>query len=99
MGARLGHDGLHVGGRRVLGLMRQHSLLAPRRVGPPNGNLAHDGRIITDRPNVMWGTDATRFSTRQDGWCGRLPAACRFAVIGARYISRRRGSRKCTSAG
>lgn len=67
--ARLGHDGVRVGGKRVLRLMRQHSLLAPRRLGPPNGNPAHDGRITTDRPNVMWGTDATRFYTKQEGWC------------------------------
>ena len=67
--ARLSHAGIRVGGKRVLRLMRQHQLLAPRRLGPPNGNPAHDGRIITDRPNVMWGTDATRFYTKQEGWC------------------------------
>ena len=67
--ARLGHRGLAVGGKRVLRLMRAHRLLAPRRLGPPNGNPAHDGTIITDRPDVMWGTDATRFYTEQDGWC------------------------------
>ena len=49
--------------------MRQHGLLAPRRLGPPNGDPAHAGRIITDRPDVMWGTDATRFYTEQEGWC------------------------------
>ena len=49
--------------------MRQHGLLAPRRLGPPNGDPAHAGTIITDRPDVMWGTDATRFYTEQDGWC------------------------------
>lgn len=67
--ARLTHRGLAVGGKRVLRLMRQHGLLAPRRLGPPNGNPAHDGTITTDRPDVMWGTDATRFFTEQDGWC------------------------------
>lgn len=67
--ARLAHNGLCVGGKRVLRLMRQHQLLAPRRLGRPNGNPAHDGCIVTDRPNVMWGTDATRFYTRQEGWC------------------------------
>lgn len=61
--ARLAHNGLRVGGKRVLRLMRQHQLLAPRRLGRPNGNPAHDGCIVTDRPNVMWGTDATRFYT------------------------------------
>lgn len=67
--ARLAHRGIAVGGKRVLRLMRHHGLLAPRRLGPPNGNPAHDGTITTDRPDVMWGTDATRFDTEQDGWC------------------------------
>jgi hypothetical protein len=67
--ARLAHRGYAVSGKRVLRLMRAHGLLAPRRLGPPNGNPAHDGTIITDRPDVMWGTDATRFYTERDGWC------------------------------
>ncbi len=67
--ARLAHRGLRVGGKRVLRLMRTHGLLAPRRLGPPHGNPAHDGTIVTDRPDVMWGTDATRFYTEQEGWC------------------------------
>jgi putative transposase len=67
--ARLAHRGRAVSGKRVLRLMRTHGLLAPRRLGPPNGNPAHDGTIITDRPDVMWGTDATRFYTEADGWC------------------------------
>jgi hypothetical protein len=67
--ARLAHRGRAVGGTRVLRRMRTHGLLAPRRLGPPNGNPAHDGTITTDRPDVMWGTDATRFYTERDGWC------------------------------
>jgi len=67
--ARLAHRGLAVSGKRVLRLMRAHQLLAPRRLGPPNGDPAHAGTIITTRPNEMWGTDATRFYTEQDGWC------------------------------
>ena len=67
--ARLAHRGLAVGGKRVLRLMRQHQLLAPRRLGPPNGDPAHTGTITTTRPDVMWGTDATRFYTEADGWC------------------------------
>ena len=67
--ARLAHRGIHVSSKRVLRLMRAHGLLAPRRLGPPHGNPAHDGQIIIDRPDVMWGTDATRFFTVQDGWC------------------------------
>lgn len=67
--ARLAHRGLAVGGKRVLRLMRRNGLLAPRRLGPPNGNPAHDGAITTRRPDEMWGTDATRFYTEQEGWC------------------------------
>ena len=67
--ARLAHRGLAVSGKRVLRLMREPGLLAPRRLGPPNGNPAHDGTITTDRPDVMWGTDGTRFYTEREGWC------------------------------
>jgi putative transposase len=67
--ARLAPRGFAVGGKRVLRLMRTHRLLAPRQLGPPNGNPAHDGTIITTRPDEMWGTDATRFYTEADGWC------------------------------
>src|SRR5437660_9205137 len=49
--------------------MRAHHLLAPRRLGPPNGDPAHAGTITTTRPDEMWGTDATRFYTEEDGWC------------------------------
>lgn len=61
--ARLAHRGLAIGGKRVLRLMRLHHLLAPRRLGPPNGDPAHAGTITTTRPDEMWGTDATRFYT------------------------------------
>src|SRR5262249_27697423 len=55
--------------KRVLRLMRVHHLLAPRRLGPPNGDPAHAGTITTTHPDEMWGTDATRFYTEEDGWC------------------------------
>src|SRR5438309_4902091 len=67
--ARLAYRGFAIGGKRVLRLLRQHQLLAPRRLGPPNGDPAHAGTITTARPDEMWGTDATRFYTEQDGWC------------------------------
>jgi hypothetical protein len=47
----------------------EHQLLAPRRLGPPNGDPTHAGTITTTRPDEMWGTDATRFYTEVDGWC------------------------------
>jgi putative transposase len=67
--ARLRAKGIRVGKNRVLRLMREHGLLAPVRQGHPRGDRSHSGRITTDEPNELWGTDATRFYTKQDGWC------------------------------
>lgn len=57
--ARLRVQGLRTSKGRVLRLMRLASLLAPTRQGHPHGPRAHDGQIITDRPDVRWGIDAT----------------------------------------
>lgn len=69
MRVRLRGLGHRVGRNRVLRLMRAAGLLAPQRAGHPHGDPAHTGTITTERPNVMWGTDATRFYTERDGWC------------------------------
>jgi len=47
--------------------MREAELLSPHRL-PQRPAHVHDGHIITDRPNVMWGTDGLRFETVEDGW-------------------------------
>src|SRR4051794_37690046 len=52
-------DGIRVGRDRVLRLMRENALLSPHR-GPQRPVNDHDGRITTDAPGVMWGTDAGR---------------------------------------
>ena len=57
--ARLRIAGIRTSKGRVLRLMREAGLLAPTRVGSPHGPKAHDGTIIPERPNAMWGTDAT----------------------------------------
>jgi putative transposase len=57
--ARLRLAGIRTSKGRVLRLMRDGGLLAPTRVGQPHGPKAHDGTIIPDRPDAMWGTDAT----------------------------------------
>jgi putative transposase len=57
--ARLRLAGIRTSKGRVLRLMQDAELLAPTRVGPPHGPKAHDGTIIPDCPNTMWGTDAT----------------------------------------
>jgi putative transposase len=59
-------DGLRVGRDRVLRLMRENALLSPHR-GPQRPVNDHDGRITTDAPGVMWGTDAAVIPTVEDG--------------------------------
>ena len=59
-------DGIRVARKRVLRLMRENGLLSPHRHMPRSGE-AHEGRIVTDAPNLMWGTDATQIPTVLDG--------------------------------
>ena len=59
-------DGIRVARKRVLRLMRQHALLSPHRART-QPEAAHDRRIITEAPDVMWATDATQISTVADG--------------------------------
>jgi len=61
------HD-LRVSGKRVLGLLRAHGLLAPQRTRGRRRPRLHDGTIIPEQPNRRWGTDATMAWTRVDGW-------------------------------
>lgn len=61
--ARLRHDGMRTSSRRVLKLMRENDLLAPARLGNAHGPKAHDGTIVTEKPDEMWGTDATSVLT------------------------------------
>ena len=64
--ARLKRQGITVGRNRVLKVMRNNQLLSPNRRAyrPPN---PHDGRITTDSPDVMWGSDGTKVRTVDDG--------------------------------
>jgi transposase InsO family protein len=65
--ARLRYKGVRTSKRRILRLMREHGLLAPQRQGAARGPRAHDGTIITNRIDQMWGTDLTTTCTRRDG--------------------------------
>jgi len=56
-----------VGRNRVLTIMRNHRLLSPYRHEQGKKKL-HDGRITTDDPGEMWGTDAAKIFTLEDGW-------------------------------
>ncbi len=66
---RLRKKGIRVGKNRVLRLMRENGLLAPVRRCHERGDRTHSGTIRTQRPDELWGTDATMFYTEQDGWC------------------------------
>ncbi len=67
--------GVRTSMRRVLRVMREAELLAPARQPEPVVEHPHDGTIVTDRPNMMWGTDATAAVTVLEG------AATIFAAI------------------
>jgi putative transposase len=72
--ARLRVAGVRTSKRRVLRLMRDNDLLAPSRVGSPRGPRSHDGTIIPETVDTMWGTDLTTTIT------GEGPAAVFVAV-------------------
>lgn len=65
--ARLKRKGVRSGRNRILRIMKEHQLLSPHRsvYRAPN---AHDGRITTDHPDLMWGSDGTKILTIEDGW-------------------------------
>jgi len=72
--ARLRLAGIRTSKPRVLRLLREAGLLAPTRIGRPHGPAAHDGTIIPDRPDAMWGIDATA------GWTDEGSATVFIAV-------------------
>ena len=59
--------GVRTSMRRVLRLMREANILAPYRARRELGPRNHDGTIIAEKPNAMWGTDATAAHTLEDG--------------------------------
>ena len=60
-------DRIRVSRTRVLRVMRENKLLSPHRSRKGEAKL-HDGTIVTDEPNVMWGTDGAKVLTLDDGW-------------------------------
>jgi putative transposase len=72
--ARLRHGSVRTSKRRVLRLMREHGLLAPSRTGSPRGPRAHDGTIVPETVDTMWGADLTTT------WTGEGQAAVFVAV-------------------
>src|SRR5471030_3310299 len=64
--ARLRFAGVRASHRRVRRVMRENGLLAPHRVGRTEAK-PHDGTIITEKINEMWGTDMTQTITVGEG--------------------------------
>lgn len=68
--ARMRRNGTTVSRAQVLRLMREHNLLSPYRHGKATTKACkHDGTIIQDRPNALWGTDGKKFFVKELGWC------------------------------
>ena len=65
--AKLRFEGIRTSAERVRRLMREHGLQVPQRVGPPPGPKTHEGTIITQQPDQMWGSDATTILTTEEG--------------------------------
>ena len=81
--ARLRLAGIRVSRTRVLRLMRENQLLSPHR--RPQGKLdPHEGTIVTERPDEMWGTDGVRIETLEDGWVWTFSAVdhCHAECVG-----------------
>lgn len=65
--ARLRHKDVRTSKDRVLRLLREHQLLSPARPPEPVRGNPHEGTIVAEAPNQMWGTDATATFTEVDG--------------------------------
>jgi transposase InsO family protein len=65
--ARLRHAGLRTSKERVRRLMRENGLQATARPGRPRGPRTHDGTIIAETIDTMWGTDMTAAFTLEQG--------------------------------
>ena len=65
--ARLRHKGVRTSKERVRRLMREHQLSAGTGRATPRGPQVHDGTIIPEGIDLMWGTDMTATVTMQHG--------------------------------
>jgi len=66
--------------RRTLRIMRENNLLAHQRTSCHPGPKEHNGTIIPEMANQMWGTDMTKALTKQDGWVSVFGAVDHFVA-------------------
>jgi putative transposase len=64
--ARLRFRGLRTAARRVRRIMKAHDLLAPHRPAQRAAH-PHDGTIVTEQVDEVWGTDMTETITTTEG--------------------------------
>lgn len=64
--ARLRFRDLRTAARRVRRIMKENDLLAPHRAAPRVAH-PHDGTIVTERVDEVWGTDMTETVTVDEG--------------------------------
>jgi putative transposase len=88
--ARLRLAGIRSSKRRVLRLMREAGLLGPARRPETVSANPHEGTIITDQPNQMWGTDATATVTTAEGQVTVFAAVdhCTAECVGIHAVKR-----------
>ena len=92
--ARLRFAGVRASHRRVRRVMGENGLLAPHRVGRAESK-PHDGTIVTNKVNEMWGTDMTQAITqhrRHDS------ASTRLSIVARCWRSTRRRSTSPTTS-
>lgn len=65
--ARLRFAGVRTSKERALRLMRENQLLSPARMTARVPANHHEGTIVAEAPNQMWGTDATATFTEEEG--------------------------------
>lgn len=73
----LRNKGLSIGKNRIFRLMKLENMLA-KAPGGSGSSRIHDGTIIKENPDEMWGTDGKKFWTKQNGWCWLFDTADHF---------------------
>jgi transposase InsO family protein len=91
--AQLRHAGVRTSKERVRRLMRAHGLAAARAGATQRGPHAHDGTIIPENVDQMWGTDMTAAVTTQEGQAAVFIAIDHFTAECVGIHAAKRGTR------
>jgi putative transposase len=88
--ARFRHHGIRTSKDRVLQLLRENQLLSPARRAKPVRSNPHEGTIIAELPNQMWGAEATATFTETGGMVTVLAAIdhCTAECVGMHVVKK-----------